>query len=391
MSKWKKPNWYPEDQIIPTEKGWVHTNGSGEVLEAIGGLTDKVGSGVSTLVPVKFKESSYLITQRNANKQRLDLVSRVVRTKLEQYNTWTTNPNSGLEDQGLAFELFSLRNSDFSIDDGVFKTSIPGIASVIAYEENNKSNNSATLIVSPGLRIDLPIHTGLDSEVLDVPRNIISPLSSGYVLAQRIPEPTEEERKELKSIKVFDENGKDFEDFNYIKKSGLSSYLSRLVNSYEEYELTSSDDSILKMGSRGETNLYETYNKPGKVTVTVKSLVDNGITKVDIEVIDYPFPFNATAKLSWGGMLQVGKLYSDSVKVNTPLSLGVYPNIWGNEEVDNHFVMTITQADDKGKDIVTPIKYGDVYTPKYTTPMRYKIYPTKNPKLTFDATMEVVE
>ena len=42
MSKYKKPNWYPDSDVIATKSGWVYTKNHNEVLNAIPHLDTKL-------------------------------------------------------------------------------------------------------------------------------------------------------------------------------------------------------------------------------------------------------------------------------------------------------------------------------------------------------------
>lgn len=44
MSKYKKPNHYPEADIKATKKGWVYTKNNDEVLTAIGHLDQRLAA-----------------------------------------------------------------------------------------------------------------------------------------------------------------------------------------------------------------------------------------------------------------------------------------------------------------------------------------------------------
>ena len=56
-SKYDKPNWYPDADVIATKEGWVYTPNHNEVLSAIGNLDDKLvielaEQFVNTVAPV---------------------------------------------------------------------------------------------------------------------------------------------------------------------------------------------------------------------------------------------------------------------------------------------------------------------------------------------------
>lgn len=44
MSKYVKPNWYPEEDVKATKSGWVYTKNHDEVLSAIGYLDEKIAA-----------------------------------------------------------------------------------------------------------------------------------------------------------------------------------------------------------------------------------------------------------------------------------------------------------------------------------------------------------
>ena len=49
MSKYKKPNWYPDADVIANERGWVYPKNHNEVLSAIGQLDTKLVAEAAAL------------------------------------------------------------------------------------------------------------------------------------------------------------------------------------------------------------------------------------------------------------------------------------------------------------------------------------------------------
>ena len=51
MSKYVKPNWYPEEDVKATKSGWVYTKNHDEVLSAIGYLDEKIAAEEEVVDP----------------------------------------------------------------------------------------------------------------------------------------------------------------------------------------------------------------------------------------------------------------------------------------------------------------------------------------------------
>lgn len=45
-TKFKKPNWYPDADVVPAKQGWVYTKNHNEVLDAIPYLDTKIAAEV---------------------------------------------------------------------------------------------------------------------------------------------------------------------------------------------------------------------------------------------------------------------------------------------------------------------------------------------------------
>ena len=57
MSKYKKPNWYPDSDVIATKSGWVYTKNHNEVLNAIPHLDTKLEGELTEPVDEPEQES----------------------------------------------------------------------------------------------------------------------------------------------------------------------------------------------------------------------------------------------------------------------------------------------------------------------------------------------
>ena len=60
MSKYKKPNHYPSDDIEATNKGWVYTKNNNEVLSAIGQLDQRLAAETEETEVPEVPEVPYL-------------------------------------------------------------------------------------------------------------------------------------------------------------------------------------------------------------------------------------------------------------------------------------------------------------------------------------------
>lgn len=226
--KWSKPTWYPEYEVKPSKQGWVYAKNHNEVLIAIPNLTKKMNT-ISTS-PVLFSHSVYV---NMGNKVKLK----------------TTKDESKIQ--------YYISYGDGIISNNIYESSSIGI-SYVSFVSTNKEVNSTSTIITCGISI-----TYLGEDKIIPTNTFNSDLSILYFKS-----PTTLSINHFKQFKIYNKGYR--ESIDYIKESGSDFYLSEIMEYNDKFpcKVVSSDSTILNFVDGFS---FETYDKVGKVTITVRS------------------------------------------------------------------------------------------------------------------------
>lgn len=339
--KWKKPNWYPDKDVIATNNGWVYIKNHNEVLEAISHLKDKLDSenndtGFMDLTAISFDKNVYVF-QSSGSINKENILTSPTDASYKSYNATITDLAIG-----------DTRSLDKD-NNGNYQFPQPNIGYLnLSKLDNTKITKSVAYIICGGASFGLMYNNHMNKN------------SSSYMIkAIYFDTPTDDMLSSLKQV-----SSPTLEDMQI----AFTPYSKTVVQNSSKVTATSSDDSIAKiasvnLGSGQSVFQITTFNKSGDITFTFND--GNGhIWTHNATVVDTPFIESIKIVGDGFDLSESNNMYISErkkLKIETTPSNLPYTNITWKSSNPN-IIEVSNDGDIYYKDTDSNSKDGDIVT-----------------------------